>query len=682
MSRVPSLILPLSLIIIPAFSSFAQQKEVLKERRIEELAEKLASSEDVGTEGSLLLDDLIKYSGQPVNINQATEDELLRLSLLNYGQVRSILSYRKKYGKILTMNELAVLEGFNETLLLKIEPFILFDQEPDSLMRRKENQIHQSLLARVKTTFPKAAGYLYGKEKAPAFSGKPYSIFTRYRGAIGKRIEFGVTGENDAGEEFFHGSNKSGFDFLSGFVCLNGKGFIDKIVVGDFHLRFGQGINLWSGGGVSYSSDLSSLMRSGEGIRPYSSTDENQFFRGLAVRFDLNKVKISMFYSDRKKDANIETDSKGMNYITSFRSDGLHRTISELSDEKDIGERVLGVYGDFRFDRWRFGVLASFQRFELPVSKGVSPYKSKSFEGNINVNYGLDYQVILNQVFFFGEAGMTQNFKPAVVNGMLWKAHPRLSLSLLHRYYEPGFQSFNSGAYGEGSSGGNEKGFFTAFEFSPAARIKLSGQADLFYFPWLTYQTFSPSGGHNLEFQVEVSLRSDVFFYLHSKFMQKPQKISGLTGVPEQFDESTSKWRIHGEYNISEKIQMRSRIEYTSYQFNEKREQGFLIFQDLIFVPSTIVKCWWRIAYYKTDGYDSRIYAYENDLLYYFAIPEFHGTGVRSYLNLKWQPLKMLSIYCKAGYTLRSGETSLGSGNDATQGNHRWDTRCQVALKF
>jgi hypothetical protein len=171
-------------------------------------------------------------------------------------------------------------------------------------------------------------------------------------------------------------------------------------------------------------------------------------------------------------------------------------------------------------------------------------------------------------------------------------------------------------------------------------------------------------------------------FYLYSKIIQKPLKISGSTGVPEQFNERTNKWRIHADYRVGDGIRMRSRIEFSVYEFNAEREHGILVFQDMIHDLLPGLKYWLRLAYYRTEGYNSRIYAYENDLLYYFAIPEFHGTGIRSYLNVKWQPAGWLTLYAKAGFNLRSGETSLGTGNDATPGDHRWDTRCQVALKF
>ena len=108
----------------------------------------------------------------------------------------------------------------------------------------------------------------------------------------------------------------------------------------------------------------------------------------------------------------------------------------------------------------------------------------------------------------------------------------------------------------------------------------------------------------------------------------------------------------------------------------------YLLFQDIICSASQKLKCWSRIAWYHTDGYNSSIAAYENDLLYYFAIPSFFGAGIRTYLNLKWQPLQFLSIYLKAGYTLRAGVTLMSSGNDATQGDHRFDVRGQICLRF
>jgi DNA uptake protein ComE-like DNA-binding protein len=670
-------------ILIFAFvaSGYSQQTDLKNEQRIEELVEKMAEMDEAGTESTLLLDDLSYYSTHPIFINRATEEELLRLNLMNFKQVRSIIAYREKYGKILSISELSLTGNFSEDFLRKIKPFIFFEQVRDSLQIKKEKDIHQSFLTRVKTTYPISDGYFPSKGKPPAYGGSPNGYFARYRGEVGKWLDVGITAENDAGEAFFNHSNKF-FDFLSGFICWNGTRLIRKIVVGDFHLRFGQGINLWSGGGVSYASDLSSLMRTAEGIRPYSSTDENQFFRGVAVQLNLKPLKLSLFFSDKHKDANLTADSSGNNLITSFRTDGFHRTISELQDEKNVGELMLGGYADFRFKNWRFGILASCRKFGLPVTNGDLPYKSKTFDGELNANSGIDYHLILNQISLFGEAGISQNRKLALVNGLIWKAHPRLSLSFLYRFYDPAFQSFNSGAFAEGSGSRDEEGLFAAFEFDPVAKLKLSGQADLFYFPWMTYQTISPSQGRTLAFQAELTLKQGLVVYFHSRYVCKPQKISGITGIPEQWDEITTKNRIHCDLKISDQIQFRSRIEHVGYFYNQKAENGFLIFQDFIYTPTPKLKCWMRVGWYHTDGYNSRVFSYENDLLYYFAIPEFYGVGFRTYLNFKWQPIRFMTVYLKTGYTLREGATIIGSGNDTTHGNCRMDLRGQLCLTF
>ena len=673
MCKTP-IILTLFIVLLTANFCSAQQ--------IEELAESLSSSEDGSSESSLLLEDLSQYTTHPININKATEDELTHLNLLNFRQIKRILDYRKKYGSILTIKELLVMEDFSNELLLKIQPFLVFEPNKDSVQILKENRVIQSLLARIKGSFPTTVGYSSSKGKPPVYGGSPYGYFTRYRGEIGQWLDLGITAENDAGEDFFRKSNSMGFDFLSGFISWKGKGVIQKVVLGDYLLRFGQGVSLWSGGGVSYASDLSSMMRTAEGIRPYSSTDENMFFRGAAVQITRRKIRLSIFYSDKKKDANLSEMADEDINITSFRLDGLHRTTSEMSDEKDVKERMMGAYADFRFDRWRFGFLASRMKLEYPVSKGDSPYKMKSFEGNENVNFGFDYQLVLNDISLFGEAGVSENKKMAILNGLLWKVHPQLSLSFLYRNYDPAFHSFNSGSFSGGSGGKNEEGFFLAVEYCPMERLKLSGQADLYFAPWMTYQTISPSRGKTLSFRTDITIRPNLTMYLQTRFVCKPQKKTGVSGAPEQSDEETSKWRVHLDWKLSEKFQLRSRFEKAGYSFNQITENGYLIYQDLILTQSPGLKYWFRIAYYNTDGYNSRVYSFENDLLYYFAIPEFHGKGVRTYLNIKCLPVKMLTLYLKVGYTLRQGAESLGSGNDASPGNHKFDIRSQMAWRF
>ncbi|MBO7522924.1 MAG: hypothetical protein J6T30_03620, partial [Bacteroidales bacterium] len=45
---------------------------------------------------------------------------------------------------------------------------------------------------------------------------------------------------------------------------------------------------------------------------------------------------------------------------------------------------------------------------------------------------------------------------------------------------------------------------------------------------------------------------------------------------------------------------------------------------------------WFRSCIFKTEDWDSRIYLYENDLLYSYSIPALSGEGYRNYMMIKY----------------------------------------------
>jgi hypothetical protein len=181
---------------------------------------------------------------------------------------------------------------------------------------------------------------------------------------------------------------------------------------------------------------------------------------------------------------------------------------------------------------------------------------------------------------------------------------------------------------------------------------------------------------------MESSLSKKFNFYLRGKFETKPQKYTKGPEDPFDFDESVNKVRLHTEWKTSEKFSVRNRFEYVDYSFYQTSETGYLLYQDLEFTLFRKLNLWTRYCYFHTKGYNSRIYTYENDLLYSFSFPEFHGTGHRIYLNLRWQPSRKVAFYLKAGRTIHSGAEAWGSGNDQTSGDTRTEVRGEVCLRI
>ncbi len=678
--KVGYLLILISLITFCAKVS-AQKLTDEKERQIEQLIESLSESDDGENDNPQVLDDLVKYSGNPLDINSASSEELEQLHLLDLNQINEILNYRKNYGYFISSYELHALKTLTPGLIKALEPFISFIQADH---KNEEKRIRQKLLVRAKTTFPLAKGYSSVSENKPAaYPGLPISLYTRYNFEVQGKLELGFITDHDPGEDLFKGSNRKGFDFYSGFISWQGKSIVQQITVGDYYLKFGQGLNFWSGSGLGKSSNAINIVKTGQGIRPYTSSDENQYFRGMAAVLGKKSIKMTLFYSDKKRDANLALDKvSGDTVFTSLKTGGYHRTKSEIEDEKAVSERDFGAYAEWRKNNFRLGGLFSHQQFNLNMITGTAAYRTKSFSGNENTNTGFDYQWAIHRIQLFGEAAMSMNQKPAFVQGLIWHVHPQLNMSFYYRYFDPGFHSFYGNPLSEGSEGRNERGFYTGIEVYPFAKVKISGYADFYHFPWLTYSTLATSSGRDLMSQVEFSLSKKFYFYIKGKFETKPQKYTKGPDEPFDFDESVNKLRLHLEWRINNLFSLKNRFEHVHYRFYQTAENGFLAYQDFDFTPIPHLDWTIRYAFFNTDGYNSRIYTYENDLLYSFSIPEFHGTGHRVYLNLRWQPTRSITAYFKAGHTIHSSAKSWGSGNDQTEGNSRTELRAELFFKF
>ena len=680
--KLKYIFLSLSFMVVFHFG-FSQNKEEEKSKQIEQAIESIAQSDEVEITNSVELEDITRNAEHPININTATTEELEQLNMLDFNQIQNILLYRKQNGYFVSNFELAAVEGMTAETIEALTPFVIFKIPSDSIANLHKN-LEQRMIMRAKTSFPQAKGYSSPSAgKGAAYLGMPVSLYSRYHLEIPGKFEIGFIADNDAGEEFFRGSNKIGFDYYSGYISWKGQGIIRQVIVGDFLLGIGQGVNFWSGYGLGKSGNALGIMKSGRGIRPSTSTDENRFFRGISATLGCGPFKLALFYSNKNRDANIVSDAvANSQYFTSLQTSGYHRTLSEVEDEKSVNEQLVGGYSELKFRKFRIGALFAYQQFGSAMDRGTSPYKAKSFSGSDNFNLGIDYQLALARVQFFGEAGVSKSLKPAVVQGFVWHAHPQINWAVYYRYFDPGFQTFYGSSLSESSGNRNESGLYTGLLLYPLPKVKVSCYIDIYHFPWLTYSTMAPENGSDYMAQVEVTLSRKLSLYLKGKFESKPQKTSSTTGLSADYDEMTTKLRVQADYVFSNKLTLRSRVEYAGYSFNHANENGFLLFQDFLFAPFKKLHMGFRYAWFSTDGYNSRIYAYEDDLLYSFSIPEFHGTGHRIYLNLKWSACKWITGYLKAGCTIHQGVSSWGSGNDLTYGNNRIEVKGQLYFRF
>ena len=105
-------------------------------------------------------------------------------------------------------------------------------------------------------------------------------------------------------------------------------------------------------------------------------------------------------------------------------------------------------------------------------------------------------------------------------------------------------------------------------------------------------------------------------------------------------------------------------------------------YHDLIYHPlEQPISLSGRVARFNTDGFDSRIYAYEQDLIYTFSIPFYYLKGWRYYLNARYK-WKGFTLEARVAQTRFDDRTSIGTGPARINTNHRTDVRAQLIYRF
>ena len=651
------------------------------------LVEELGAQHDGNIDLTILQEEFAQLAANPVKINYASFEELARIRLLSDFQIQSLINYIQKNGPVLSTYELQFVYGFDEELVRLILPFIdLQNTEraiPADLNKKLFSGKHQ-VFARSIRKFDKES------ENSPntnSILGNPTKLYLRYDYQYKRKIRWGITAEKDAGEEFFKGINKNGFDFYSAHLQVNNFGFVKNLSIGDYHLRFGQGLVLWSGFSYGKTSMPLDVKKRAAGITGYRSTDENRFFRGIATTLTHKNIDLSFFYSGKKIDGNItEYDSTRNEAITvsSLQTSGDHSLAGLASDKDAVTEQVFGTNLTMNFNKVKTGLTFAHTWLDTEIDPPDRYYNQFYFRGKQLTHLSGDYQLLVNRLNLYGEAAYCFGRGWAILNGALFNLSSEFSLAMLYRNFEKEYFSFYGNAFAESSVARNEKGFYLGTEISPLANWKVSAYFDAYKFPWLRYLVTSPSSGADWLIKIDYFPSSQIEMYWKIKGESDVTDINeDLPGITDQEAINRLNIRYHLSYNTSPNLKFRNRIEIARNKTGDfSPEWGYILYQDILFTFRQLpVDIRARFAIFDTDSYNTRIYTYENDVLYSFSIPALYSKGTRSYLLVKYSPGKALSFWLKLSLTRFSNKIPDGF-DSVIPGNLLSEIKFQVRYRF
>ena len=246
------------------------------------IAEDLSADDSDPEAASTYIERLYELTENPVMLNSSGEAEISRLFFLSDFQVKALAGYVHSSGRIFSIYEIANIPGFDNETASMLIPFVsLISKEKvlSDTVRWRNNAITN-------------LSFKTGNDDT-SYPGSSWKILTKYKFISGS-FSGGFTLEKDQGETFFPVP-----DFLSANIAYNGNGMVRKIIAGDFSARFGQGTNINTGIRTSLSLTAPGYMSASDEIKPYTSTDENNFFRGIAGMFSIRNLDLVMFLSEK-----------------------------------------------------------------------------------------------------------------------------------------------------------------------------------------------------------------------------------------------------------------------------------------------------------------------------------------------------------------------------------------------
>ncbi|MBR5749130.1 MAG: helix-hairpin-helix domain-containing protein [Prevotella sp.] len=627
--------------------------------------------EDVGSAAwEEMYEQLCEFAQHPINLNQASREQLEQLPFLSAQHVEEIMAYLYQYGPMKSPAELQMIRSLDYQRRRLLACFVEID---DGGQKRN--------FPNLKTVAQYGRHELMATAKVPlyerkgdreAYKGWPYRHWFRYQFSYGDNVKVGLVGSQDAGEPFFANKNRMGYDYYSYYLQLKNWGLLESLVVGKFRVSMGMGLIANNGFAMGKLSSLQNLGRSASSLRAHSSRSSADYLQGLGATVTIAKgLSATGFLSYRAMDATLNKDGTAATIVTS----GYHRTETELEKKNNLKNTSYGATLRYQGSGFHAGlnVVGTHLSRELKPNTSVL-YRQHAAQGTDFLNFSTDYGYVNPRFAINGETAMNKDGALATINSLSLQCGSGVSLMALYRFYSFRYTSLYSNSFSDGGAVQNESGIYLGANWQPSPRWKVMAYSDYAYFPWAKYQVSLSS--HAFDNLLQVSyLRNN--WTLEARYRLKLRQKDNANKTTLQTI-TTHRGRLNLSYDGS--WSSRTQLDYTKIASGQQ-DRGWMVSQSLGYRYR-----WLRLSgglgYYHTDSYDSRVYLYESGPLYNYGFSQYSGEGIRYWLMARGEIGKRLIVTAKFGTTDYFDRSVIGSSYQQIDGSSQSDVDLQFRWKF
>ena len=382
-----------------------------------------------------------------------------------------------------------------------------------------------------------------------------------------------------------------------GYIQLKDIGPMKTIVAGNYQASFGYGLVVGSPFKRGKSAYIQSTATTDEGLKKFSSVgDSYNYFHGVGATARVKWADLSAFYSLRQGKEDAWNHVVGVNATARWRKLKVGVT----------GVETLGLLGD-----------------EAKGERDMG-YGQLAMGANVRYNWG--------KVDVWGEmaASHAEHWGWGTIMGVRVNPISDLNLLAIYRYYSPEYENIYANALSSKTRVYNEHGGYLGVEYN---RLK-NWQLSLFGDVW--------KEGYETMAQADFLSPKDNKMHMRLRAKRK-----------NEIDTYSARW--NGVWELGE-WKLKTQVDANMVYAEEKWSYGFSVFQDVEyrFVKVPIV-LQFRAQAFDAREWNNRVYMYENDVLYAYAIPFVYGLGGRFWLNARYKINDTFALYLRVSETVYQG---------------------------
>lgn len=592
----------------------------------------------------------------PVNLNEATREQLESCGLFSAFQVNSILRYREKYGDLLSIYELASLDGFRKQSLARQSACMTVGQFSHSIPLRKSGT---RILVFAGRNFNSSGDEI-------SYPGSPWKSSLRIKSDISRKVSAGLAYEKDPGERSFWGYRP---EHLTAFLELKGKKHLEKLIIGTYRLNNGMG--LLQGSGLMHTPEaIQSRPLRLSSLKPYAGTSEGLIHQGAALGLNLGKTKLLLWTSWQNLDLSLtafDSKAKDISWTVYIRETGIHRTVTELSGRNLAYLGCAGIQVMSNFRKLSLGAqhLSWISGLSQAGKDSLQYFQNPGFQHASSIYWGWR----LSKVVLYGEFAPGRNNSTAFTGGSRFLVNDFLSGTLQFHSYGTNHQESFASAYASGSHIANERGFFLLILAEPFREIRATFSVELSRYPEPRYQVLVPSSGSRFKVTLHNGSAGTLQWKLgmtHTNRQFTPS--SDLSGIRPLY--TIENHKIDGKllYQPFERLSWQSRL-VISYTPGDLSDRGHAALQQVTFRMNEKLRCTVQFVMFHVPSWDNRICIYEPGLFQQFRFPVYSATGNKLTMVASTKFLKRLTLEMKCS-VLRKNKVD------------NWETGVQLRMNF